>query len=127
MGSNFFGRKIPQTKSINEIVVKVLNYEISDAKELLDALLKETEIHIGKSSFGCKFIFNANGMKFNSINEFKDFLKDFKITSEYGENYSFEEFWEMVDDKKDVRGFYNDYTNFNSLEGYIFSKSTNFC
>ena len=128
MGTNFYGRKIPQTKSLNEIAVKILNSEISGAKELLDNLLKETEIHIGKLSGGWKFLFDSNEKTFNSINEYKEYLKDYEIMSEYGESYSFEEFWEKVNDNQNERIAKLDYSkHYFVIDNYEFSKSTNFC
>ena len=130
MGTNYYGKKMLKTEEINieNVILKLRNNEIEDAKSILDGLVKKTKIHIGKTSCGWKFIFNGNDMKFDSINDFKDFLKGFEITSEYGNSYSFEEFWEIVDNRQDFNSFDNDYiTNFTSLADYLFSKSTNFC
>lgn len=64
--------------------------------------------HIGKSSFGWTFTFHATA----SIRSYKQWLKflednDVKISDEYGEEISIDEFKELVESK---RGSQNNHT-----------------
>lgn len=59
------------------------------------------DIHIGKSSYGWEFCFQANGWSYyNDIDEMREWLKDKKIVDEYGEEISYDDFWKMVEIKQ---------------------------
>lgn len=58
-------------------------------------------IHLGKSSFGWRFVFQFNGGKFyKDVDEMTVWLRDKKIVDEYGKNISHDDFWEMVQYKQ---------------------------
>jgi hypothetical protein len=62
---------------------------------------KPEGVHLGKSSYGWKFMFQANGERYYSnVPEMKEWLKDKKIEDEYGEEISQDKFWEMVEEKQ---------------------------
>jgi hypothetical protein len=61
------------------------------------------EIHIGKRSCGWKFLFNhQNGQYFDPRHQesLKAWLDDphYKIVDEYGDEFTFEKFWQMIRD-----------------------------
>lgn len=61
-------------------------------------------VHIGKSSAGWVFLFNYNGGKYYSNKrELVEFLKTKLIVDEYGNEIGNEDFWKMVDSKKDCQ------------------------
>lgn len=62
------------------------------------------EIHIGKASFGWQFIFQTNPEYYEStrvgVNRFLKLNKN-NLYDEYGERVRIEDFWDMVEKKKD--------------------------
>lgn len=61
----------------------------------------EEEVHLGKSSFGWKFLFQYNGGKFyKNVHEMKKWLSNKVIKNEYGEIVPCNEFWKMVKEKQ---------------------------
>jgi hypothetical protein len=78
------------------------------------------EIHLGKSSYGWKFCFNLNGEKYyKNYEELKDFLKDKIIKNEYGEEVSFKEFINLIENKQSEKNSQTDY-GATSINGYVF-------
>ncbi len=62
---------------------------------------KQNGIHLGKSSAGWTFSFQYNGGRYyKNIKEMKEWLSDKEIENEYGESVSKEEFWNLVESKK---------------------------
>lgn len=62
---------------------------------------KEEGLHLGKSSMGWQFSFQYNGGQYyKNVEEMKEWLKDKKIENEYGEEVSYAEFWEMIENKQ---------------------------
>ncbi len=60
------------------------------------------QLHLGKSSMGWKFNFAWNdGEYYKTEAEMREFTRDKKIWNEYDEPISYEDFWKMVDAKKD--------------------------
>ena len=57
-------------------------------------------IHIGKSSCGWRFNFDGADLKTMDIDKIKEKLKYGNIENEYGDEVSFDEFWEMVENKE---------------------------
>ena len=79
MGTNFYVKiKLTedQKKSINEYLSK------DDYKSARDILDNTNDIHIGKHSYGWKFLWNVNNFKYfgKSKKEIFDWLKDKDIT-----------------------------------------------
>lgn len=82
-----------------EILLAIQNNQFQKARRLLNSY---TPIHIGKSSGGWQFIFNHhNWQYFNSLETLKEWLKSGTIIDEYGEECTFEDFWNKVESKKD--------------------------
>lgn len=60
-------------------------------------------IHLGKSSMGWKFTFAWNGGQYyKSVPEMQEWLKTKTCWDEYGKQITVEEFWQMVEAKKDA-------------------------
>lgn len=54
-------------------------------------------LHIGKNSAGWVFHFQAHAYPLlKNVKQYEEFLKEGIIYDEYGEEYSYEEFWEVV-------------------------------
>ena len=103
MGTNFYAiKQLPN--SIKGKICELIEIDRYDeAKKLFDDNYEK--IHIGKSSFGWKFIFDYNHFKYYDLNRksINDFLcrNDVKLYDEYGEQVSIDDFWRLVDSKKD--------------------------
>ena len=95
-------------------------------------------IHIGKSSLGWLFNFQAKNDRWseppviwNTYEQIKEWLykhtvqdKDFVIMNEYDEIVSFDNFFELVDDKQEDIGNKNNSDNFRyarNVNGYRFT------
>lgn len=127
MGKNYYGKKIPTAEQLNKIAQKVLQGELGVVKTLLESF---DEIHIGKSSAGWRFLFDGNGQKWETIQEFKDWVAEYQIYDEYGTYYSQEEFWKMVEEKQAETPAITKTQNsswYVIVDEYEFSTSTNFC
>lgn len=59
----------------------------------------KTEIHLGKSSGGWKFLFHKHKFAKN-VEEMKDLTKTGVIYNEYDDLVSYIEFWDMVETKQ---------------------------
>ena len=91
---------------------------------------RSEEVHIGKSSFGWKFLFNPYK---ESWKEWKEFLSEIPIKDEYGVQVSFEEFVQKVEKKQKEDGEHYtfagdaDKNRVIDPEGYLISKHKEFC
>ena len=101
MGTNYYAVMSlnDDDKETAKILIENDNYE--ELKDLLNE--KCSKVHIGKSSYGWKFLFNWNKGKYydplkTSIN---DFLERHRVVDEYGEEIALEAFWDMVESKQD--------------------------
>ncbi len=100
MGTNYYAKRIltEGEAKYSENLLKEQKYE-----ELKDFLHDKTDlIHIGKDSYGWKFLFNYNNFKYYystkaSINEF---LSSHEIVDEYGREIALEEFLELIKRKE---------------------------
>lgn len=62
---------------------------------------RNDDIHLGKSSGGWQFSFQYNSGEFyKNVKEMKEWLKDKKITDEYGDIVTHGAFWKMVKRKQ---------------------------
>lgn len=101
MGTNFYMKRIPTEDDIQKIG-ELSTQRLFDELQNYLAEMNE-EIHIGKRSRGWKFLFNhQNGEYFDPRHQesLKAWLDDphYKIIDEYGEEYTFEQFWQMIRD-----------------------------
>ena len=103
MGTNFYAIKQLPNSIKGKICELIETARYDEAKKLFDDNYEK--IHIGKSSFGWKFIFDYNHFKYYDLNRksINDFLcrNDVKLYDEYGEQVSIDDFWRLVDSKKD--------------------------
>lgn len=103
MGTNFYAIKQLPNSIKGKICELIETDRYDEAKKLFDDNYEK--IHIGKSSFGWKFIFDYNHFKYYDLNRksINDFLcrNDVKLYDEYGEQVSIDDFWGLVDSKKD--------------------------
>lgn len=116
MGTNYYAiRKLPRSikGKINEMIENDL---YDEAMSLFNENYEK--IHIGKQSYGWKFLFNYNHFKFYDLNRDSiDLLlrnEDITLYNEYGEKVDIDEFWEMVDknqDKLDNMKYYDTLEN----------------
>lgn len=114
MGTNFYLRH----KLSQEEKQKVKQLIDADKYEELRELLPE-DIHIGKRSYGWKFLWDAHYFKhFKPTKEsLFEWLKSGQIIDEYGELFTFDEF---INDEVVYEGFDLDaYYNSNPYGSYI--------
>lgn len=119
MGCNYYA--IP--KATNELKDKIISAvqlgEMRIAKDLIP-----DEIHIGKSSFGWKFLFNHNDWQYfeQSEESLKSFLSNCDIHDEYHRPIAYDDFWKMVDSKQE-----QSHTSYGTMQfDFNFSNSTDF-
>lgn len=119
MGTNYYAipklsdqKKAELHKAIDDNDVQALRREAPE------------EIHIGKSSFGWVFLFNHHDWEHfeQSCESVHNWLKEQFIYNEYGEKLSFDEFWSLVEGKKD----YKSDGHMFSVDGLWFSRYTEF-
>lgn len=78
-------------------------------------------IHLGKSSYGWKFMFAYNGgIYYKNVKEMKKFLVGKLIESEYGDKVSPAKFWKMIEEKQKAEGQNIKEGGFMQIEGYEF-------
>lgn len=103
MGTNYYAVK-KLSDDVKEKIIKSLSEDkYEEARNELD--INYRKIHIGKSSYGWKFLFNYNHFQYydltrESINDFIS-SSDITLYDEYGGVISADDFWEMVESKKD--------------------------
>lgn len=101
MGTNYYAVRL-LNESDKETAKKMIdNDEYEDLKEMIEN--KCENVHIGKSSYGWKFLFNWNKGKFYSPlkSSINDFLEQHRIVDEYGREIALDAFWDMVESKQD--------------------------
>ena len=118
MGTNFYIRLT--VKSRKEDRTKAINRKLFD--ELHE---KFVSIHIGKRSYGWKFLFNAHKGELYELTKegINKYIKENKagIFDEYGGRFTIDQFWneEITPDKgHDLRTYYRD--NPSEENSYIF-------
>lgn len=121
MGTNFYLRQ-KITKSLKDELHKYIDE--NNWEDLVEHIPKE--IHIGKRSYGWKFLWNAHNFKyFNPSKEsLIEWLKSGQIVNEYGKMLSFEEFWREIEDflgGLDLKKYYNQSSN---IKNPFFSSSS---
>lgn len=111
MGTNFYLRK------------KLVEKEKEQVKKLLDEDKYEevvnilpNKIHIGKRSSGWKFLWDVNHFKYYDANKESlfNFLKSGQIIDEYGDEFTFDEFFEkeiasFLDEGEDAKSYSEKY------------------
>lgn len=90
MGTNFYLRQKLSQEQRKEIDKALDNGDFTKARELLPK-----DIHIGKRSGGWKFHWDHNYFKFfkPSKESLIEWLKSGQIIDEYGDEFTFDQFW----------------------------------
>jgi len=102
MGTNYYAvRKLPN--SIKGKICDLIENDLYDeANELFETNYEK--VHIGKQSYGWKFLFNYNHFKYYDLNRksIDKFLRneDIILYNEYGEVINVDDFWEIVEKNK---------------------------
>lgn len=104
MGTNYYAVKKVTEEQKEKVISLIKDSNLNMAKDELNELIKETIIHLGKSSFGWKFVFNHNNKKYYELNKasIAEFLEqdDVHIEDEYGREISVPDFWGTVKEKE---------------------------
>lgn len=124
MGTNFYFIPKMSDKDIQDILISAKKLaeskDYSDLEELKNKAYKVvTEIHLGKRSAGWQFLWNHNDLKYYNpdLKSIQKFLKETEgsITDEYGEIYTYEQFFEEIRDWL--------YEDDNHITGTIYDKT----
>lgn len=126
MGTNYYWRPLVTEEEREKILEKVKNSKtIQEIKDFIyyDLLNeRKSEIHIGKSSHGWQFLFNLGIRNYTHGQSLKkeDIDKWFHsgiIVDEYGDEISVDDFWQLVDTKKNAMD-YDQYYKKNPKDAY---------
>lgn len=95
---------------------EIRHYLLEDRYDIIRALLDEAkDIHIGKSSYGWKFLWDINNFKYfgKSKKEMFDWLKDKDIIDEEDGYYTFEQFLNRIriTDGDDIESYHKNDLN----------------
>ena len=100
MGTNFYCKKIATEEQLNEIADLVCANKIDESLNMLHVF--DDKIHICKRSCGWQMGFDHNDGKYYypSRAGLEKFLNrdNIQIVDENGNEYSYDEFWKMVDE-----------------------------
>lgn len=121
MGTNYYLKKIPSKARKEELIEAIKKDDVSTIRTLTDNMYNNL-IHLGKSSYGWQFDFNPNfKIHFNSKTGDREIIYKFPLTKEGIDNFirqdgyiivdeynevsmtptiTPDEFWDMVDEKK---------------------------
>lgn len=97
MGTNFYYRKSFSINDQRKLLENIRVGKYDEAEELITF-----KVHIGKRSYGWKFLWNANNFEYFKPNKesITEFLKSGRIFDEYGKEFTAEQFW-----KEELCGF----------------------
>jgi hypothetical protein len=107
MGTNFYVKlPIKVRKNIKERIIKLIesdDWEMAHDEIQKHVKIDENTVHIGKRSYGWKFLFDAHYAKYYDFNKksITEFMKKGKLVDEYGEEYTPEKFWKSVSEFED--------------------------
>lgn len=126
MGTNYYWRPLITEEEREKLLEKTKNVKTLQEIEdfIYNDILKEreSEVHIGKSSCGWQFLFHLGIRKYTCGQSLKkeDIDKWFRsgiIVDEYGDEISVDDFWTLVDTKKDAMD-YDQYYKKNPKDTY---------
>lgn len=116
MGTNFYAVKRLPRSIKGKICEMIENDRYGEAEDLFQTNYQK--VHIGKLSYGWKFLFNYNHFKYYELNResIDSFLRNKEITlyDEYNRVIPIDEFWLMVDknqNKIDNKEYYKNTDN----------------
>lgn len=101
MGTNYY-IDIPRKRRLAKKNLKSLIDEdkFDELRDEVNKVLTESYIHLGKKSYGWKFLFDANDCKYYDLTKkgINKFIRENKaiIKNEYGEVIPFDEFWNEI-------------------------------
>lgn len=107
MGTNYYARIIP-TKERKDKLKKLIDEDkFFDIEEQFEELYKNAEIHLGKRSFGWKFLFNPNYEKYYPLTRkgLMNFLKQDNIII-YNEYFKCDGVFKYTEDPDDSKNKY---------------------
>ena len=118
MGTNFYIRKKIK-ESDKRTIQELLDKDDMDGVAIY-AKENPNEIHIGKRSYGWKFLWDAHEFRYFNpdVESIHEFLRSGTIVDEYGEEYTFEQFLDdiPIDEGYDIEEYYQN--NCNELRHY---------
>ena len=126
MGTNYYWRPLITEEEREKLLEKTKNVKtLQEIKDFIyNDILKEreSEVHIGKSSCGWQFLFYLGIRKYTCGQSLKkeDIDKWFRsgiIVDEYGDEISVDDFWQLVDTKKNAMD-YDQYYKKNPKDAY---------
>ena len=126
MGTNYYWRPLITEEEREKLLEKTKNVKtLQEIKDFIyNDILKEreSEVHIGKSSCGWQFLFYLGIRKYTCGQSLKkeDIDKWFRsgiIVDEYGDEISVDDFWKLVDTKKNAMD-YDQYYKKNPKDAY---------
>lgn len=126
MGTNYYWRPLITEEEREKLLEKTKNVKtLQEIKDFIyNDILKEreSEVHIGKSSCGWQFLFYLGIRKYTCGQSLKkeDIDKWFRsgiIVDEYGDEISVDDFWVLVDTKKNAMD-YDQYYKKNPKDAY---------
>lgn len=110
MGTNFYLRKKLSHKEKEIAKQYIDDNKYDEVREMLP-----NDIHIGKRSYGWKFLWDAHFFEYfePTKESLLDWLKSGQIIDEYGEEFTFEQFWNdelvgFLDKGWDIKAYYED-------------------
>ena len=99
MSTNYYAKKIPTESVKLDIIKSIATDNLELANKDLSELVKL--IHVGKRSSGWRFLFNHNNWDYyDNIPELKEWLKNYLLYTEYGEQVDQLEFWEEIESRQ---------------------------
>ncbi len=126
MGTNFYIKRRLSQKKKNELIRYI---QTDQYDEVVEELPKS--IHLGKRSYGWKFLWDANDFKYfkPTKDSFERFLKSGLIFDEYGRQFSYEKFIEdevgkSLDQGYDAESYYKDHPDESNNEYWAYRKYT---
>lgn len=136
MGTNYYA--IPKVSECDkkEIIEEINKGRWDNVRRMMPKV-----VHLGKSSGGWKFMFNHNNWNYfeKSFESMKYFIDNSEIEDEYGNKITPEDFWKLVEFKKDGidnKEYYKRHASFLNMAtknyhqedhfGLFFSDSTDF-
>ena len=99
MGTNYYRRGKLTKEQKNRFKEAIDKNDYKTVEELFN---EYKEVHIGKSSYGWKFLWDANFFNYFEPNKesIYKWLKEGEIVDEYGEPYTYEEFINYIENRK---------------------------
>ena len=123
MGTNYYIIRKATREDKKKFHEMIDNEQYEELQNELYLFEKQNKIHVGKSSYGWKFLFDANNFKYYDKNEKSvwKWLKDNEndLYNEYGKKISFDEFKKMVESKQNDMDYMDYQIKYNEPDPYL--------